>query len=77
VLDKLVEMGCTNWDTADVYVSTIASAIRMLNPTDMSHSQGDSEDLIGKWFKRTGKRDQVRSCRTIMLNHHLIPRKYK
>ena len=21
---------------------------------------GDSEDLIGKWFKRTGKRDQVR-----------------
>ncbi|KAF8760252.1 aldo kereductase [Rhizoctonia solani] len=39
VLDKLVESGCTNWDTADIY--------------------GDSEALIGKWFKRTGKRDQI------------------
>lgn len=39
VLDKLVELGCTNWDTADVY--------------------GDSEVLIGKWFKRTGKRDEI------------------
>ncbi|KAF8709091.1 aldo kereductase, partial [Rhizoctonia solani] len=39
VLDKLVELGCTNWDTADIY--------------------GDSEALIGKWFKRTGKRDQI------------------
>ncbi|KAJ1309071.1 hypothetical protein OPQ81_004750 [Rhizoctonia solani] len=39
VLDKLVELGCTNWDTADIY--------------------GDSEVLIGKWFKRTGKRDQI------------------
>ncbi|QRV78470.1 aldo/keto reductase family protein [Ceratobasidium sp. AG-Ba] len=39
VLDKLVELGCTNWDTADIY--------------------GDSEELIGKWFKRTGKRDQI------------------
>ncbi|CAE6449140.1 hypothetical protein RSOLAG1IB_11122 [Rhizoctonia solani AG-1 IB] len=39
VLDKLVELGCTNWDTADIY--------------------GDSEVLIGKWFKATGKRDQI------------------
>ncbi|KAH7343375.1 Aldo/keto reductase [Rhizoctonia solani] len=39
VLDRLVELGCTNWDTADIY--------------------GDSEALIGKWFKRTGKRDQI------------------
>ncbi|KAG9128408.1 hypothetical protein FRC07_013748 [Ceratobasidium sp. 392] len=39
VLDRLLELGCTNWDTADVY--------------------NDSEDLIGKWFKRTGKRDQI------------------
>lgn len=38
-LDKLVELGCTNWDTANVY--------------------GDSEVLIGNWFKRTGKRDQI------------------
>lgn len=39
VLDRLVELGCTNWDTADIY--------------------GDSEALIGKWFKRSGKRDQI------------------
>ncbi|KAF7552424.1 hypothetical protein G7046_g7418 [Stylonectria norvegica] len=31
VLDRAWELGCTNWDTADIY--------------------GDSEDLIGKWFK--------------------------
>ncbi|KAG8747591.1 hypothetical protein FRC12_014025 [Ceratobasidium sp. 428] len=39
VLGKLVELGCTNWDTADIY--------------------GDSEVLIGNWFKRTGKRDEI------------------
>lgn len=39
VLDRLVELGCTNWDTSDFY--------------------GDSEALIGKWFKRSGKRDQI------------------
>ncbi|KAF6220732.1 hypothetical protein HO133_003165 [Letharia lupina] len=38
-LDKVFEMGCTFWDTAEGY--------------------GDNEELIGKWFKRTGKRDQV------------------
>ncbi|KAF9473042.1 Aldo/keto reductase [Pholiota conissans] len=39
VLDAAVEMGCTNWDTSDVY--------------------GDNEDLIGRWFKYSGKRDQI------------------
>ncbi|CCO34799.1 hypothetical protein BN14_08907 [Rhizoctonia solani AG-1 IB] len=39
VLDRLLELGCTHWDTANVY--------------------GDSEELIGNWFKRTGKRDQI------------------
>ncbi|TFY56508.1 hypothetical protein EVG20_g8898 [Dentipellis fragilis] len=39
VLDALYERGCTNWDTADIYL--------------------DSEELIGKWFKRTGKRDEI------------------
>ncbi|KAF9522253.1 NADP-dependent oxidoreductase domain-containing protein [Crepidotus variabilis] len=38
-LDAVLEKGCTNWDTADMY--------------------GDSEALLGKWFKRTGKRDQI------------------
>ncbi|QRV87714.1 aldo/keto reductase family protein [Ceratobasidium sp. AG-Ba] len=39
VLDRLVELGCTNWDTADIY--------------------GDSEVLIGNWFKKTGKRNEI------------------
>ncbi|KAF9566055.1 Aldo/keto reductase [Agrocybe pediades] len=39
VLDAAVELGCTNWDSSDIY--------------------GDSEDLLGKWFKRTGKRNEI------------------
>ncbi|CAE6420664.1 unnamed protein product [Rhizoctonia solani] len=39
VLDRLFELGCTHWDTANVY--------------------GDSEELIGSWFKRTGQRDKI------------------
>ncbi|KAB5588857.1 Aldo/keto reductase [Ceratobasidium theobromae] len=39
VLDRLVELGCTNWDTADIYAN--------------------SEELIGNWFKKTDKRDQI------------------
>ncbi|KAI0171205.1 NADP-dependent oxidoreductase domain-containing protein, partial [Pestalotiopsis sp. NC0098] len=31
VLDRAWELGCTNWDTADIY--------------------GDSEDVVGKWFR--------------------------
>ncbi|KAH8162628.1 hypothetical protein CIB48_g5618 [Xylaria polymorpha] len=39
VLDRAVELGATNWDTAALY--------------------GDCEELVGKWFKRTGKRDEI------------------
>ncbi|TVY51804.1 Aldo-keto reductase yakc [NADP(+)] [Lachnellula cervina] len=39
VLDRALELGQTNWDSADMYL--------------------DSEDLLGKWFKRTGKREQI------------------
>jgi aryl-alcohol dehydrogenase-like predicted oxidoreductase len=38
VLDRAWELGCTNWDTADIY--------------------GDSEDLVGKWFKLHPERRQ-------------------
>ncbi|KAL9047034.1 MAG: hypothetical protein Q9214_000289 [Letrouitia sp. 1 TL-2023] len=38
-LDRLYELGCTNWDSADIYL--------------------DSEDLIGKWFARTGLRSHI------------------
>jgi aryl-alcohol dehydrogenase-like predicted oxidoreductase len=39
VLDAAFDIGCTFWDTSDVY--------------------GDSEVLLGNWFKRTGKRDKI------------------
>ncbi|KDQ10667.1 hypothetical protein BOTBODRAFT_163531 [Botryobasidium botryosum FD-172 SS1] len=38
-LDRLFELGCTNWDTADVY--------------------NDSEEILGKWFRRTGNRSKI------------------
>ncbi|KAL6921617.1 hypothetical protein ACHAPO_010988 [Fusarium lateritium] len=38
VLDRAWELGCTNWDTANIY--------------------GDSEDLVGKWFKLHPERRQ-------------------
>ncbi|TPX12571.1 uncharacterized protein E0L32_000748 [Thyridium curvatum] len=39
LLDRALELGCTFWDTADLY--------------------GDSEELLGRWFKRTGNRDKI------------------
>lgn len=38
-LDKAHELGCTHWDSAQLY--------------------GDSEELLGKWFERTGKRSEI------------------
>ncbi|CAE7091288.1 unnamed protein product [Rhizoctonia solani] len=57
VLDRLVELGCTNWDTADIYASLAHYAHKVQSTNN--NQQGDSEALIGKWFKRTGKRDQI------------------
>jgi len=39
LLDRLVELGCVNWDTSSSY--------------------GDSEELIGKWFAKTGNRSKI------------------
>ncbi|KAL6714822.1 hypothetical protein ACLMJK_007082 [Lecanora helva] len=39
VLERAYDLGCTNWDTADISL--------------------DNEDLIGKWFARTGKRNEI------------------
>ncbi|KAG5818665.1 hypothetical protein H9Q74_001107 [Fusarium xylarioides] len=38
LLDRAWELGCTNWDTADIY--------------------GDSEDVVGKWFKLHPEREK-------------------
>lgn len=39
LLDRVHELGCVYWDSAQLY--------------------GDSEELLGKWFQRTGKRKDV------------------
>ena len=53
LLDRVHELGCTYWDSAQLY--------------------GDSEELLGKWFTRTGKRKDVlyntivyRVCRQLL-----------
>jgi len=48
ILDKFVDAGGTMIDTADVYSAWAPG-----------HRGGESEALIGRWLKRTGKRDQV------------------
>jgi len=47
-MDYALDQGVNFWDTAEVYsVATRAE------------TQGSTERIIGSWFKKTGKRDQV------------------
>jgi aryl-alcohol dehydrogenase-like predicted oxidoreductase len=48
LLDAWVDAGFNFIDTADVYSSWVPG-----------HTGGESETLIGKWLKRTGKRERV------------------
>lgn len=48
ILDAFVDAGGTMIDTADVYSAWAPG-----------HSGGESETVIGRWLKRSGKRDQV------------------
>jgi aryl-alcohol dehydrogenase-like predicted oxidoreductase len=48
ILDKAVDLGLTFIDTADLYSRWVPG-----------HKGGESETLIGKWFARSGKRNQV------------------
>ena len=48
ILDAFVDAGGTMIDTADVYSAWAPG-----------HSGGESERLIGRWLKRSGRRDQV------------------
>jgi len=48
LLDAFVDAGFNLVDTADVYSAWVPG-----------NSGGESETLIGKWFARSGKRDQV------------------
>ena len=48
LLDRAVDSGLNFIDTADVYSRWVPG-----------HTGGESETIIGKWFARSGKRDQV------------------
>ncbi|HCF9263395.1 TPA: aldo/keto reductase [Pseudomonas aeruginosa] len=48
LLDALLDAGLNCIDTADVYSRWVPG-----------HQGGESETLIGKWLKRTGKRDRM------------------
>ena len=39
ILDKCLSLGCTHWDSSDLY--------------------GDNEELLGKWFAKTGNRSKI------------------
>ncbi|KAF5378942.1 hypothetical protein D9757_008712 [Collybiopsis confluens] len=63
VLDAAYGSGCNHWDSANVYVSTEAlsfsSPYAFVSISYVADRYGDSEILIGKWFKKTGKRDKI------------------
>ncbi|WP_277189318.1 aldo/keto reductase [Caballeronia sp. BR00000012568055] len=48
ILDAFVDHGLNFIDTADVYSAWIEG-----------HTGGESETIIGKWFKESGKRDKI------------------
>jgi aryl-alcohol dehydrogenase-like predicted oxidoreductase len=48
ILDAFVDHGLNFIDTADVYSAWIDG-----------HKGGESESIIGKWFKESGKRDKI------------------
>ena len=48
ILDAFVDHGLNFIDTADVYSAWIDG-----------HKGGESETIIGKWFKESGKRDKI------------------
>ena len=48
LLDAMVDSGVNFVDTADSYSTWVAG-----------HRGGESEAVIGKWLKRSGKRDRV------------------
>ncbi len=58
ILDAFVDHGLDFIDTADVYSAWIDG-----------HTGGESETIIGKWFKESGKRDKiVLATKVVMLS---------
>ena len=57
ILDRFVDLGFNLIDTANTYSTWVPG-----------HVGGESEAIIGKWLKRSGKRDRV-----LIANLGLIP----
>ena len=64
ILDSFVAAGGTMIDTADVYSAWAPG-----------HSGGESETVIGKWLKRSGKRDRVVIATKVGFFEGLAPEK--
>ncbi len=62
ILDAFVDAGGTMIDTADVYSAWVPG-----------HVGGESEAVIGRWLKRSGKRDQVLIATKVGFSEGLAP----
>ena len=51
IMDAAIEAGVNFFDTADVYGGP--------QSPDMEKGYGISEEIIGRWLKRTGRRDEI------------------
>jgi len=60
ILDAFTDRGGTFIDTANIYSRG--------NPQGPFHEQGHSEQFIGSWLARTGKREQVVLATKVMLD---------
>ena len=59
ILDRAWELGARNWDTSE-YVFSFRHTENFGEKYVDPHSlYGDSEALLNKWFKRTGKRNDI------------------
>lgn len=59
VLDRAVELGATHWDTAEYVIQIRPFSKQLLTYSYHYSLYGDNEELLGKWFKRTGRRDEI------------------
>ena len=58
LLDAVYEAGYTHWDTGKWMIRLAVSQWPELT-SGIANVYKDSEDILGKWFKRTGKRSEV------------------
>lgn len=64
VLTKAADMGVTLWDTSDVSSTAVVGASTPFIDLQIPQVYGPhtNEQLIGKWFKETGRRQEIFLC---------------